>query len=171
MPEGMRELGMGVIATTGGVALTFGPPIGGLLTAYAGWHWIFLINVPIGIAAIIFGRSAIPAPFVPAKLESFNFFGTFVLFFAIAGFILALERGPEFGWTRPEIVFFAGVTALCTTVSVCIRCGTENLCSISDQNIPSLEIFGGNGVVSVDLYGVCRRDVYGAVLHAHGTWS
>ena len=116
LPEGMRGLGMGVIATTGGVALTFGPPIGGLLTAYAGWHWIFLINVPIGIAAIILGRSAIPAPFVPAKLESFDFFGTFVLFFAIAGFILALERGPEFGWTRPEIVFFAGVAAACTTV-------------------------------------------------------
>lgn len=39
-----------------------------------------------------------------------------MLFFAIAGFILALERGPEFGWTRPEIVFFVGGAAVCTTV-------------------------------------------------------
>lgn len=116
LPEGMRGLGMGVIATTGGVALTFGPPIGGLLTAYLGWHWIFLINVPIGIAAIILGRSAIPAPAVPAKMERFDFFGTFVLFFAIAGFILALERGPELGWTSPGILFFAGVVAVCTVV-------------------------------------------------------
>lgn len=116
LPEGMRGLGMGVIATTGGVALTFGPPIGGLITAYLGWHWIFLINVPIGIAAIVLGRSAIPAPHVPVKLEKFDFFGTFVLFFAIAGFIMALERGPEFGWTSPEILFFVGVFAVCSAV-------------------------------------------------------
>ncbi|MDE2518563.1 MAG: MFS transporter [Methanocorpusculum sp.] len=116
LPEGMRGLGMGVIATTGGVALTFGPPIGGLITAYLGWHWIFLINVPIGIAAIILGRSAIPVPASPVKLERFDFFGTFVLFFAIAGFIMMLERGPEFGWTSPEIQFFAGMFAVCAVI-------------------------------------------------------
>ena len=120
LPEGMRGLGMGVIATTGGVALPFGPPIGGLITAYLGWHWIFLINVPIGIAAIILGRTAIPAPAAPAKREQFDYFGTFVLFIAIAGSIMTLERGPEFGWTSPRILFFAALTVVCA-VAFCLH--------------------------------------------------
>ncbi|HJJ35800.1 MAG TPA: MFS transporter, partial [Methanocorpusculum sp.] len=52
LPETKRGLGMGVIATTGGVALVCGPTIGGLITSYISWHWIFIINIPITIFAI-----------------------------------------------------------------------------------------------------------------------
>ncbi len=35
-----------------------GPPLGGFITTYASWHWIFLINVPIGLIGIVAGRRA-----------------------------------------------------------------------------------------------------------------
>ncbi len=41
LPKERRGFGMGVIATTGGIALTFGPPLGGFISAYLSWHWIF----------------------------------------------------------------------------------------------------------------------------------
>lgn len=44
---------------TGGVAAAFGPVIGGLLVA-ASWRWVFLVNVPIGIAALVVGWRRLP---------------------------------------------------------------------------------------------------------------
>ncbi|MDO5845618.1 MAG: MFS transporter [Methanocorpusculum sp.] len=118
LPENMRGLGMGVIATAGGVALTFGPPLGGLLTAYLSWHWIFLINVPIGIAAIIFARSVIPAPEGEPSRERFDLAGTALMFAAISSMILFLERGPVLGWTTPEIVAIGCVFAVSAAVFI-----------------------------------------------------
>ncbi len=63
MPKTKRSLRMGVIATTGGIALTFGPPLGGLLTSYLSWNWVFLTNLPIEILAIIHGMTASDAVF------------------------------------------------------------------------------------------------------------
>ena len=44
---------------TGGVAAAFGPVIGGLLVA-ASWRWVFLVNVPIGLAALVGGWLRLP---------------------------------------------------------------------------------------------------------------
>ena len=112
LPEGKRGLGMGVIATTGGIALTFGPPLGGLLTAYLSWHWIFLINVPIGIAAIALARAVIPKPETKPKKEPFDWKGTWLMFAAIASLILFLERGPVLGWTSVESILTGTVFAV-----------------------------------------------------------
>ncbi len=112
LPEGKRGLGMGVIATTGGVAFTFGPPLGGLLTAFLSWHWIFLINVPIGIAAIAFARAVIPKPASKPQKKPFDWKGTWLMFAAIASIILFLERGPVLGWTSIESIVTGTVFAV-----------------------------------------------------------
>lgn len=114
LPEGKRGLGMGVIATTGGIALTFGPPLGGLLTAYLSWHWIFLINVPIGIIAIVLARAIIPKPSTAPKKEPFDWLGTLLMFAAIASLILLLERGPVLGWFGVESATSATVFVVAT---------------------------------------------------------
>lgn len=118
LPENMRGLGMGVIATTGGVALTFGPPLGGLLTAYLSWHWIFLINVPIGIAAIIFAKSVIPGPDSVPERKPFDITGTILMFAAIGSMIFFLERSPVLGWTSKEIILLGCVFAVSTAAFI-----------------------------------------------------
>jgi MFS family permease len=105
---------MGVIATTGGIAFTFGPPLGGLLTAFLSWHWIFLINVPIGIAAILLARTVIPKPETKPEKKPFDWKGTWLMFAAIASIILFLERGPVLGWTSVESI----VTGTVFTISI-----------------------------------------------------
>ena len=120
LPENRRGFGMGVIATAGGVAFAFGPAVGGLLTAALSWDWIFLINVPIGIAAILLAKFYIPKPDEAPRKEPFDWAGTFLLFGAIAAFILTLERGPTFGWTSPQILILAAVFVI-LTVLFCIR--------------------------------------------------
>lgn len=120
LPENQRGFGMGVIATAGGIAFAFGPAIGGLLTAALSWHWIFLINIPIGIGAIFLAKIFIPKPNKAPEKEPFDWLGTFLMFGAIASFILTLERGPAFGWTSPQTLVLGAVFAV-LTVLFCIR--------------------------------------------------
>ena len=73
-----------------------GPPLGGFITTYASWHWIFLINVPIGLVGI-----ALASRFIPnirtEHLEPFDFIGFLLAGCAIAGLAFGLSAmGLEF---------------------------------------------------------------------------
>src|ERR1700759_1381656 len=59
---GKENLGrvMGVLSTPTILAPIFGPTIGGILLQSFGWQWIFLINVPIGVIALYFGKRILP---------------------------------------------------------------------------------------------------------------
>ena len=120
LPKERRGFGMGVIATTGGIALTFGPPLGGFISAYLSWHWIFLINVPIGIAAIILAKLAIPSPSGKPVNDHFDKIGTALMFAAIASMIIFFERGPVLGWTNVTILICGAVFAA-TLAGFCVH--------------------------------------------------
>src|SRR5919109_1622352 len=52
-PPEQRGMAIGIWAGVSALALAIGPLVGGLLTEHASWHWIFFINVPIGVLAIV----------------------------------------------------------------------------------------------------------------------
>ena len=56
LPRLMSLIGVPII-----LAPVFGPTLGGLLIEHAGWEWIFLVNIPIGILAVVLGRRLLPA--------------------------------------------------------------------------------------------------------------
>jgi MFS family permease len=51
-PPERRGRALGAVGTVVALGLTAGPPIGGLILAHASWHWVFLVNVPVGIAGV-----------------------------------------------------------------------------------------------------------------------
>jgi EmrB/QacA subfamily drug resistance transporter len=59
-PDAERGKALGVNAIMVALGLAIGPSLGGLITAHLGWRFVFLINVPIGIAAAIWGHRVIP---------------------------------------------------------------------------------------------------------------
>ena len=67
-----------------------GPPLGGFITTYASWHWIFLINVPIGIAGIVLATRFIPNVHAEHR-DPFDFFGFILSGIAIAGLAFGLS--------------------------------------------------------------------------------
>ncbi len=89
-----RSLGVLSLASSGGFAL--GPALGGILVEYLSWHWIFFINVPIGVFAVLFGHYAMPSNEERAPLHM-DVKGSALLFGAIAFGVFALER-----FTYPE---------------------------------------------------------------------
>ncbi|AXT86049.1 MFS transporter [Aeromicrobium sp. A1-2] len=89
-----------------------GPIIGGVLIDQASWHWIFLINLPLGIAAIIYSWMVLPKD-APVPSESFDFFGMALLSPGLAAFLFGISslpgEGGDFGAPKVWVSVVAGV--------------------------------------------------------------
>lgn len=73
-----------------------GPILGGWLIEAASWHWIFLINVPIGASAIVYAQLALPKD-NPEPSESFDFIGMLMLSPGLALFLYGVSSLPDTG--------------------------------------------------------------------------
>ncbi|WP_320069102.1 DHA2 family efflux MFS transporter permease subunit [Micromonospora sp. RTGN7] len=73
-----------------------GPIVGGWLIDVASWHWIFLINLPIGAVALIYAQRALPKD-NPRPSESFDFVGMLMLAPGLALFLYGVSSLPETG--------------------------------------------------------------------------
>ncbi|WP_350558184.1 DHA2 family efflux MFS transporter permease subunit [Psychrobacter sp. CAL346-MNA-CIBAN-0220] len=77
------------------IAPLVGPLLGGYIVQYASWHWIFLINIPMGVVGFIMGKKLVPALFEDTKRLDWS---GFILFAAAAcGLTLAVEVGSQPG--------------------------------------------------------------------------
>ena len=95
-PPERRAGAVRIYAAMSGVAAALGPVLGGLLVA-ASWRWIFLVNLPIGVAALVAGRRYLPAP--PRIAEPMpDLMGAALLAAAAGAVTLALVRAPAWGW-------------------------------------------------------------------------
>ena len=107
-----RALGFVGSCVTLGVAL--GPTLGGLIIHFAGWRWMFLVNIPVGIAAMAIVARVIPdMPGTPTRLP-FDWLGTVLVAAALAGLSLALTWGQRLGFDAalPIGMFVAAAAAL-----------------------------------------------------------
>ena len=87
---------------TGGVAAAFGPVIGGLLVA-ASWRWVFLVNVPIGIAALVVGWRRLPdVPGHPVPRP--DALGAVLVTGGVAALTLGLVQGGAWSWASAQTV-------------------------------------------------------------------
>ena len=101
-----RSLGIMAIASSTGFAL--GPALGGVLVQYLSWHWIFLINIPLGIACILLGRASLPREEV--SKGALDVRGSVLLFVTVAAMVIAVESisDPDEMW----IAVIAGIVAV-----------------------------------------------------------
>lgn len=81
------------------VAPIIGPPLGGFITRYASWHWIFFINVPLGLAAVILSLRIIP-DIRETERRSFDLSGFITTSVAMVSLVTAMER---LGDRQPQI--------------------------------------------------------------------
>jgi EmrB/QacA subfamily drug resistance transporter len=106
-----HALGWGAVATA--VGASAGPTIGGFLTAYASWRWIFYVNVPIGLIAVLASLRLLP-PKIQHGGEKLDPWGAALLATALAALTLGLSFGQEWSWTsgRTLGVLFVGLASL-----------------------------------------------------------
>ncbi|NTV89127.1 MAG: MFS transporter [Clostridiales bacterium] len=102
-PSKERGRAMGIVVTAVALGSLIGPSVGGFLIGFTNWHFIFYINVPLGLAAFFLGHFIIPAD-VPAKeKESFDFKGALLFSAGIVTLIFGIGNGESWGWSNPYI--------------------------------------------------------------------
>jgi EmrB/QacA subfamily drug resistance transporter len=143
-----RGTAIGVWGATIGGAVAVGPLVGGALTEGLGWEWIFFVNVPIGIGAIVLTttqlanlRAPDPDPIDWPGLATFSL-GLFALIFG-------LIRGNPDGWSSPQIVasLAAAVLLLAAFLLIELRRDTAML----DLSLFRKPAFAGVSVVAFAL--------------------
>ena len=93
-----------------------GPILGGWLIENYSWHWIFLINVPIGIVALIYAMRVLPKD-SPKPSESFDFVGMLLLSPGLALFLFGVSSIPEQGTVLAARVLIPGIVGLLLVIA------------------------------------------------------
>ncbi len=104
IPPGKRGWAFGITSTGAGLGVIIGAPMGGFITQYLDWHWIFWFNVPVGIAAVIVALKVMPDDHARrgkgARLPPFDFAGALMSFIALALLVGGINRGQQLGWSH-----------------------------------------------------------------------
>jgi EmrB/QacA subfamily drug resistance transporter len=110
-PAQQRPTVIGLWAALAGVGAAAGPPIGGLLVE-ASWRWIFLINLPLGLFALVRSAQIVPEVRDPERGGFPDLLGSLLLMVAIGLLTLGLVKGPDWSWDGRSLVAFAGSAVL-----------------------------------------------------------
>jgi EmrB/QacA subfamily drug resistance transporter len=107
-----RERGkvLGIVGSTVSVGIVMGPALGGIIIDHFSWHWIFFVNIPVGVLGIILSRQFIPSIRPPGG-QRFDYPGAVTLFIGLVCLLLAPTLGQRIGFTSPPIL---GLVAVAT---------------------------------------------------------
>ena len=107
--ERAKAMGMiGFVLSGGGAA---GVLLGGTLTQFLSWHWIFLVNVPVGIAAVLLCRVLLP-PDAAIKRGSLDIAGAITITTSLILAVYAIVNGNQKGWTSAQTLGMLGVAVV-----------------------------------------------------------
>jgi EmrB/QacA subfamily drug resistance transporter len=102
VPRERRGLALGLWGGISGLAVAFGPVVGGAVVDGISWHWIFWLNVPIGIALIPLAFTRLTESYGPSGRLDLPGLG--LASAGLFGIVWGLVRGNSVGWGSPEIV-------------------------------------------------------------------
>jgi EmrB/QacA subfamily drug resistance transporter len=113
-----RGTAFGIWGATVGMAVAIGPLVGGALTTYVGWRWIFFVNIPIGVACVLAGLRTLRETRDEGH-GGFDLAGLLTLTAGLFALVIALFRGTDWGWSGGRIVgLFAAAAVLLTAFAV-----------------------------------------------------
>ena len=138
-----RGMAMGIYGATIGMAVAIGPLVGGLLTDGFGWESVFLLNVPIGLAAIAVTYWKLAESRDP-NATRIDWGGLLTFSTALFVLVLALVRGNEEGWGSTLIVGLLSAAAVLMAAFVAIERRVE-------QPMLPLGFFGRRAFTGVQL--------------------
>src|SRR5215468_4805018 len=107
-----RNLALGIYGAASGSGAAVGVLLGGVLTSYLSWSWVFFINVPVGLAAIALAPVLLTAGGRSASRRHFDVPGALSITAGLMLLVYATTRATTDGWTAPVTLALFGVSAL-----------------------------------------------------------
>jgi EmrB/QacA subfamily drug resistance transporter len=111
-----RARALGIFSGVTGLALIIGPAVGGFITESLGWRWIFWINLPIGMIAIVLVQARLRESVGPAA--ALDIPGLVLVAVAALALVWGLLRGNATGWSSVEAISTLGAGVLFTAAFV-----------------------------------------------------
>ena len=121
-----RAAAIGIWSAVGALALAVGPLIGGVLSQYLSWEWIFFINVPVGIATMLLGWRVIDESRDENAPRRLDLPGVLTSALALFALTYALIEGHDKGWTSPLILGTFAAAAVLGALFVRIENSSAN---------------------------------------------
>jgi EmrB/QacA subfamily drug resistance transporter len=99
-----RTRALGLYGATASIGFVAGQVLGGVLVQYGSWRSIFLLNVPVGVAAAGLAPRLITPDRSRTRSAHLDVTGGMLVTFAVAAFVFAISEGPTLGWVQPVVI-------------------------------------------------------------------
>ncbi len=121
-PEGRkRNWALAVFGSMSAIGFTIGVILGGILTEFLSWRWVFFINVPVGIITFAAGSLIIPNPEKEKKQRGFDVIGAVLIATALLTIVYAITQISTPGESFSEIIILFGISLILTAGFVFIE--------------------------------------------------
>src|SRR3954463_3592814 len=99
---------------------------GGLLTQALSWHWVFFVNIPIGVATFVLGRALIRADRGLGLGHGVDWLGSLLVTVSLMSAIYAIVEATSHGWTSSHVLGIGGLAALLMAAFLALEARIEN---------------------------------------------
>ena len=120
-----RNKALGIWGGTGAGAATVGLLAGGVLTRYAGWEYIFFLNVPVGAAVMAFARRVVPESRLSTSRRRYDPLGAVSVTGGLVSLVYAISQAPQVGWGSAQTVVLLAVSAVLLCAFVVVEARSE----------------------------------------------
>ena len=147
-----RQKALGIWGATSGIAVAFGPIVGGALLEHFWYGSIFLVNVPIVIVTLIAGQAADPPAPEGGAEHPFDIRGVVISTVGVTALVLAIIEGPQWGWASAGTLACFAAAAVLLTAFALLELRTEG--PLLDVRVFKIPRFTG-GALSISVAFFC----------------
>ena len=121
-PPADRGKYQGMIAAVFGLSSVIGPMLGGFITDNLSWHWIFFVNLPLGVPVVILFVRFFPGHGGSGRSHQLDYAGMGALILAVVPLLVGLSwGGAQYAWTSPQVIGALGLAAVMTAVFIAVE--------------------------------------------------
>lgn len=111
-PEEKKGIAMGIFGLGVSFAPALGPTLGGYITEFLNWRWVFYINLPVGVITTLLAVFYLPETSTIRQKVKLNFLSYFFLSVFTVSLLILLSKGQQLGWFMSDYIFYLGLVCV-----------------------------------------------------------